>query len=140
MTSKNEFVGSIEHVYTYNSIYHDIPDVETVSEKINCTMQIYVELHIDSANKQSYVVVFKYVYNGTNYNENRVSKLLHPMYHNVEFMENDYNGNAIPVNDLTSALIKYLLTPIDKLNKYSGLMACYDYHVALLETFSVQSI
>jgi hypothetical protein len=140
MASKNELIGSIKHVYPYNSIYHDIPDMETMSEKINCTMQICVELHIDSANKQSYDVVFKCAYNGTNYAENRVSKLLHPMHHNIEFMENDYNGNAIHVNDLTTALIKYLLTPIDKLNEYSGTMACYDYHVALLETFSVQSI
>jgi hypothetical protein len=139
MALKKEFIGSIEHVHAYNTATRDTYDAKTASEKINCVMHINVELQVKDNTTQFYVVTFKYAYNGIIF-ENKKFAYLHPMYENDEFMENDYNGNHIPVNELTTILIKYLLIPIDKLNEYSGIRRCYDYHRTLLETFSVHSL
>ena len=101
-------------------------------------MQINVGRVVNN-DKEFYDVIFKYTYNGK-IMTNKFRADLHPMYNDKEFMEYDYDGNSICVNELTTTLIKYLLTPIHELHKYSGIRSCTEYHRTLLKTFSDHSL
>jgi len=137
MALKKEFVGSIEHVHTHYTNEH-IHDAKYANEKNNCTMQINVERVVNN-DKEFYDVIFKYTYNGKIMTD-KFRAHLHPMFYDEEFMEYDYDGNSICVNELMTTLIKYLLTPIHELHKYSGIRSCTEYHRTLLKTFSAHSL
>lgn len=135
-------IAEVTHEYKFNPAYHFVLRNEKIQnyDNFSCTIKIVIKQIIDNVGDKLYDITFYNTYNGSTENEKVLAKMLHPMYYDEDFMECCYSGDGLPVNEVTTPIIKYLLTPIDKLSDVPKKISNYDFHCELLKAITIHSV
>lgn len=132
----------ITHQYNFDPAVHFDLRNQKIKDytKFNCKINMTVKSTVDNVGDEIYEIDFECVYVGLTEKEVILAKQLHPMYNDKDFMENNYYGDVLPINEITKPIIKYLLTPINYLKNVPKKISNYDFHCDLLKTLSIHSI